>query len=891
MTILNFPTGASTGTVYTGTNSVVYTFDGVKWNGNASTGGSLTGWNVTTGNHLIPATDNLQDIGTPTARVRHLYVGPGSITVGNAVISESATGKLVLPGVTRATALYADEVEDTEDQTYSFSSTPIVVDAYEYSILAGATPDSTYVAAEYLVDGIDGEGFIDGITVDVAGTWTQAIADYNRSNGMYAYIGADINEAFNANNWMQIPFVVRAKADDIEYESDLGGGGNTLTNLVLTNHAIQYSSYAEPLVSFTKENYATGNDATDEIDTNLAIKRDDDRGIYNPYLEPGYDNTNLDGPSPAGTLWNNDGWGDLTNLNQRRYFSFYDVFESVGNNVRTANPVMKDVDNDKYYKFVFTVWGSQNAGAPVTYTRTQIDPVTGATIGDPVTFVKLGYDDPTVVNDPIDIDLTLARSATRALYNIALESSNGSVGDGENSPEGTLWNADGWTNLFNVKTRTYETLMIAVDGDLGNNLPDAKLVMWDTQNDKYYAVRFTNWTQSGNGGGFSYTRQLINDTYVFIKPNNDTDTIDEIVPGEIGITRGYDGGIYNPYDEGNWQDTVSPGGTLWNRSGWNELSDLTTRNYQPFFATFGSGGLGNKVIGTELVMYVPSTEEYYAIKFLSWTQGSNSGGVGGGGFSYTRFLIDTTQINEGVEFADGTHQITAYVPTSVKSTAPVNRRIEEWNGYHEVTLTTATYSTSTSETVYQSVSSNDYLQLTETQNLLDIYNSYGNVTNNNQLTVQLSLNNGTTWIDGFLNGAWGGHNVTIRLFRDIVTLTQGQSVLFRKVTGGEPQVWFDPENSPGGSDNFRGAVIDYHAYSQSDGTIVGQIMIANDWNRINVTHSENTNGSDNLPIIDLWYRNNQFNQGQIAAKRLDGVYDTIKIQWTANIFYGSEGWD
>ena len=187
-------------------------------------------WVFGTDGNLVPGSDNTQDIGSPTARVRHIYVGPGSITVGNAVISESATGKLVLPGLTRATALHADEVQDTEDQSYSFSSTPSVVDEYEYTIRAGATPDGSYVAAEYSVDGIDGEGFIDGITVDVAGTWTQAIADVNRRNAMHAYIGADINGVFNASDWITIEFVVRAKADDVEYEFSTGGGGSELVN-------------------------------------------------------------------------------------------------------------------------------------------------------------------------------------------------------------------------------------------------------------------------------------------------------------------------------------------------------------------------------------------------------------------------------------------------------------------------------------------------------------------------------------------------------------------------------------------------------------------------------------------------------------------------------------
>jgi hypothetical protein len=190
--------------------------------------------NMSTPGSILPNVDNVYDLGAPTARFRHVYVGPGSITVGNSVITESTTGKLVLPGVTRATSLYADEVEDAGDQTYVFSSTPtVLVDAYEYGVRSGIeTPPGTYVAAEYSVDQIDGDGYIDGITVDAGGTWTQAIATANRQNPLFAYVGSDINETFNPTNWVNVPFVVRAKANDVEYEFNSGGGGaNALDEL------------------------------------------------------------------------------------------------------------------------------------------------------------------------------------------------------------------------------------------------------------------------------------------------------------------------------------------------------------------------------------------------------------------------------------------------------------------------------------------------------------------------------------------------------------------------------------------------------------------------------------------------------------------------------------
>jgi hypothetical protein len=54
-------------------------------------------------------------------------------------------------------------------------------------------------------------------------------------------------------------------------------------------------------------------------------------------------------------------------------------------------------------------------------------------------------------------------------------------------------------------------------------------------------------------------------------------------------------------------------------------------------------------------MHDTINDKYYAVKFLRW--GSNNGA----GFTWQRRLIDTTQLDEGLHFADGTVQTTAGV--------------------------------------------------------------------------------------------------------------------------------------------------------------------------------------------------------------------------------------
>jgi hypothetical protein len=181
-----------------------------------------------------------------------------------------------------------------------------------------------------------------------------------------------------------------------------------------------------------------------------------------------------------------------------------------------------------------------------------------------------------------------------------------------------------------------------------------------------------------------------------------------------------------------------------------------------------------------------TTGKYWAIEFLSWTQGQE-----GGGASYTRQELDLDSLEVGIRFSNGTRQTTAYVPTNVKLTAPGNRRIEEVHGYKQI-----------------SVSEN-----------------------------------------------------------------------------GEPVVWWDTDDLPSGSSNFRGAVIDYHAYILGEGTIIGTIHIVDDDGDRHITHTEVSSGSTDLENADLW---DMVGEGEIRYRRIDGESSTMKVQWTAKVFYGSE---
>ena len=181
---------------------------------------------LTVPGHLLPNTDLLQDLGSATNRFRHVYVGPGSVYIGSNVITEAATGGLVVPGLTKATGYYAEEVEgeDRWGSNPAITGTVTVIDASRYRIISGQVQASTnYNPATYTAQK-DGNR-VDEINVSNGGSgWTKTEADYARDNNMYATNVADAINNFNAGDWTQIPFRVEIKAEDTEYEDIFGGG-------------------------------------------------------------------------------------------------------------------------------------------------------------------------------------------------------------------------------------------------------------------------------------------------------------------------------------------------------------------------------------------------------------------------------------------------------------------------------------------------------------------------------------------------------------------------------------------------------------------------------------------------------------------------------------------
>jgi hypothetical protein len=142
-----------------------------------------------------------------------------------------------------------------------------------------------------------------------------------------------------------------------------------------------------------------------------------------------------------------------------------------------------------------------------------------------------------------------------------------------------------------------------------------------------------------------------------------------------------------------------------------------------------------------------------------------------------------------------------------------------------------------------------------------------------------------------------GQNLFNLYFDYPLTLVQESTYNIVWEYGGQPEIWWDADNlniMPEGQEwKFRGAKIDYHAYSTDSGTIIGTIYIAHDSGDSNTTHVEVTSGNNDTSSIILWKRDNTqyVSERKLYAYRNDGEQSTTRIQWTAQVYYGTEYWD
>jgi hypothetical protein len=109
-------------------------------------------------------------------------------------------------------------------------------------------------------------------------------------------------------------------------------------------------------------------DPASEVSEFVHLKRDNQGGIYNQLQEEEW-NPKF---SPAGVLWNAEGWSDIDNFETREYHPLFVVTGPLGNYIEDLEYVMLDVAAKEYYKVKFTDWQSDGDGE-WAYTREKLN--------------------------------------------------------------------------------------------------------------------------------------------------------------------------------------------------------------------------------------------------------------------------------------------------------------------------------------------------------------------------------------------------------------------------------------------------------------------------------------------------------------------------------------
>lgn len=206
------------------------------------------------------------------------------------------------------------------------------------------------------------------------------------------------------------------------------------------------------------------------------------------------------------------------------------------------------------------------------------------------------------------------------------------------------------------------------------------------------------------------------------------------------------------------------------------------------------------------------------------------------------------------------------------------------------------------------------VQLAQPQSWGENVTIIGNVVNSNTITIGVSME-----MDAVLTNMSNGTEYFRMLAMDIgpqtryfrinnqvepgiwvlylpdstITAYDQNTYYLQAYYGGAPALWWDADTlqiMPVGDEwKFRGAKIEYHAYSTDSGTIIGTIYIANDNGDNYVTHLETNSGVNDAGTVVLWNRSG--NEKQLYAYRTDNEDDVVKIHWTAQVYYGTEFYD
>ena len=295
----------------------------------------------------------------------------GSVTPNNTTLSTSAvTGNLtiVLPGASGTLALLTNINTSQITGVLSVSKGGTNTSTYSNGqLLIGS---GTSLAANTLTAGTgisitNGSGTItinSSLSNLVTGTGTGAstsgyLSRWNSTSGLS-------NSAIYQSG-TNVGIGTTSPTSRLQVSGLIIANSGTFETVNITGPAVSSGS----LVSFTHPDDTGSSDYDVIISGQLHLTRAANYGIYNLATEASW-NQSL---SPSGTLWNNDGWSNLTNFKSSRTYStlYSAVGGNLGYNLPNAELIMKHVSTNRYWKVKFTSW-TQGGGGGFAYERQEI---------------------------------------------------------------------------------------------------------------------------------------------------------------------------------------------------------------------------------------------------------------------------------------------------------------------------------------------------------------------------------------------------------------------------------------------------------------------------------------------------------------------------------------
>ncbi len=243
--------------------------------------------------NIVPDGDLAYNLGSPTNRWHSLYVGSGSVYVGDAVISATTNGQIILPGVYDPTLHQAVEVYPEsgvgQERTWGSPESAFLIDNFTFQALSGGSPAPIdWVRAEYLAT-LNEDCYISGATVVTGGNEYSSI-DINGiadvaaicTDFMYVYTPQNTGQLdpldpFVQEDWTLIPFAVRCQATGVNLSTTIGQNVsyNDLLDLpdqnLNTTDSVEFAGVTTPSITNSSNTWSFGTDGALDFPTNLKI--------------------------------------------------------------------------------------------------------------------------------------------------------------------------------------------------------------------------------------------------------------------------------------------------------------------------------------------------------------------------------------------------------------------------------------------------------------------------------------------------------------------------------------------------------------------------------------------------------------------------------------------